>query len=133
MRRLGTLFVQRYDTLASLADTDNAITVARQERNIVFFPEGSFTRRAGLFRILSWRLQGGLLKPECPLCPAFSMGRTRSMLRGDQWFPLWSPLGATIEKPIIPSGTDFASLLQLRDATRKVVLAGCGEPDLGSW
>ena len=32
------------------------------------------------------------------------------MLRGDQWFPLWSQLGVTIEKPIMPRGTDFASL-----------------------
>jgi hypothetical protein len=53
------------------------------------------------------------------------------MLRGEQWFPRWTPLRIQIEEAIRPGGTDFASLLQLRDAVRKVVLAGCGEPDLG--
>ena len=48
MRRLGTLFVERFDTGASFADTENAIAAARQGRMVVFFPEGAFTRRAGL-------------------------------------------------------------------------------------
>jgi hypothetical protein len=53
------------------------------------------------------------------------------MLRGDQWFPRWTPLRIQIEDAIKPSGTDFASLVQLRDAVRKVILAHCDEPDLG--
>ncbi len=129
MRRLGTLFVQRYDTSASLADTDNAIAVARQGRNIVFFPEGSFTRRAGLSEFFLGAFKVAA-EAGVPIVPGTIRG-TRSMLRGDQWFPLWSRLGVTIEKPIMPSGTGFASLLQLRDATRRVMLERCGEPDLG--
>ncbi|MBO0753236.1 MAG: hypothetical protein J2P53_14050, partial [Bradyrhizobiaceae bacterium] len=35
----------------------------------------------------------------------------------------------SIEEGIMPPGKDFASVLQLRDVARKVVLAGCGEPD----
>jgi hypothetical protein len=31
----------------------------------------------------------------------------------------------------MPAGKDFAAVLRLRDEARKVVLAGCGEPDLG--
>jgi hypothetical protein len=42
-----------------------------------------------------------------------------------------TPVTIQIEDAIKPSGTDFASLLQLRDAVREVVLAHCGEPDLG--
>jgi 1-acyl-sn-glycerol-3-phosphate acyltransferase len=129
MRRLGTLFVQRYDTSASLADTDKAIAVARQGRNIVFFPEGSFTRRAGLSEFFLGAFKVAA-EAGVPIVPGVIRG-TRSMLRGDQWFPLWSPLSVTIEEPIMPSGTDFASLLQLRDAARRVMLERCGEPDLG--
>ena len=128
MRRLGTLFVQRYDTSASLADTDRAIAVARQGRNIVFFPEGSFTRRAGLSEFFLGAFKVAA-EAGVPVVPGIIRG-TRTMLRGDQWFPLWSPLGVTIEEPIMPSGTDFASLLQLRDAARRVMLERCGEPDL---
>jgi hypothetical protein len=53
------------------------------------------------------------------------------MLRGEQWLPRWSPISVTIGNPIEPRGTDFASVVQLRDAVRGVIAAGCGEPDLG--
>ncbi|MGO9485773.1 MAG: 1-acyl-sn-glycerol-3-phosphate acyltransferase [Rhodomicrobium sp.] len=129
MRRLGTLFVERFDTSASLADTESAIAAARQGRNIVFFPEGAFTRRAGLseFYLGAFKVaaEAGL-----PVVPGIIRG-TRTMLRSDQWFPRWTPLSVTIGSPIVPSGKDFAAVLQLRDEARKVVLAGCGEPDLG--
>ncbi|MGO9483577.1 MAG: AMP-binding protein [Rhodomicrobium sp.] len=129
MHRLGTLFVERFDTSASLADTENAIAVARQGRNIVFFPEGAFTRRAGLseFYLGAFKVaaEAGL-----PVVPGIIHG-TRSMLRSDQWFPRWAQLSVTIGNPIMPAGKDFPSVLRLRDEARRVVLAGCGEPDLG--
>ena len=129
MRRLGTLFVERYDTSASLADTQNAIAATREGRNIVFFPEGAFTRRAGLseFYLGAFKVAA---EAGVPVVPGILRG-TRSMLRGSQWFPRWTPLSLTIENPIMPSGKDFESVLQLRDAARAVILAKCGEPDLG--
>lgn len=127
LRRLGVLFVERYDVSRSLADTDRAIAVARQGRNIVFFPEGSFTRRAGLceFHLGAFKVaaEAGL-----PVLPGIIRG-TRSMLRPDQWVPRRTGLSVSIEEGIMPPGKDFASVLQLRDVARKVVLAGCGEPD----
>jgi 1-acyl-sn-glycerol-3-phosphate acyltransferase len=129
LRRLGALFVERYDVSGSLADTEAIIAAARQGRNIVYFPEGTFTRRPGLsgFYLGAFKVaaEAGL-----PVLPGIIRG-TRSMLRGEQWFPRWTPLSIQIEDAVKPDGTDFASLLQLRDAVRKVVLAHCGEPDLG--
>jgi 1-acyl-sn-glycerol-3-phosphate acyltransferase len=129
MRRLGTLFVERYDIGGSLADTQAIIAAARQGRNMVYFPEGTFTRRPGLsaFYLGAFKVaaEAGL-----HVFPGIIRG-TRSMLRSDQWFPRWTPLGVRIEDAIIPSGTDFASLVQLRDAVRGVILTHCGEPDLG--
>jgi 1-acyl-sn-glycerol-3-phosphate acyltransferase len=129
LRRLGTLFIERYDLSGSLADTERAIAAARQGRNIVFFPEGTFTRRAGLseFYLGAFKVaaEAGL-----PVVPGILHG-TRLMLRSDQWFPRWAALSVTIGDAIMPPGKDFASLLWLRDAARTVVLAGCGEPDLG--
>jgi len=129
LRRLGTLFVERYDVSASLADTEAVIAAARQGRNIVYFPEGTFTRRAGLsgFYLGAFKVAA---EAGQSVLPGIIRG-TRSMLRSDQWFPRWTPLSIQIENAVKPSGTDFASLLQLRDAVRKVVLAHCGEPDLG--
>jgi 1-acyl-sn-glycerol-3-phosphate acyltransferase len=128
LRRLGALFVERYDIGGSLADIDRAIAAAGQGRNIVFFPEGGFTRRAGLseFYLGAFKVAA---EADLPVLPGIIRG-TRSMLRSDQWFPRWAALSLKIEDAVEPSGKDFASVLQLRDAARKVVLAGCGEPDL---
>jgi len=35
-----------------------------------------------------------------------------------------------IEEPVKPLGTDFASLVRLRDIVRAAILSRCGEPDL---
>jgi 1-acyl-sn-glycerol-3-phosphate acyltransferase len=129
LRRLGVLFVERYDISASLADTEAIIAAARHGRTIVYFPEGTFTRRSGLsaFYLGAFKVaaEAGL-----PVLPGIIRG-TRSMLRSDQWFPRWTPLSIQIENAFKPSGTEFAALLQLREAVRKVILAHCGEPDLG--
>ena len=129
LRRLGALFVERYDISASLADTEAVIAAARRGRNIVYFPEGTFTRRSGLsgFYLGAFKVAA---EAGMPVLPGIIRG-TRSMLRSNQWFPRWTPLSIQIENAVRPSGTEFASLLQLRDAVRKVILAHCGEPDLG--
>ena len=129
LRRLGVLFLERYDVSDSLADLESVTAAARDKRLLVFFPEGTFTRRAGLsgFYLGAFQVASAA---KLPVIPAILRG-TRSMLRGEQWFPRWSPISVTIEHPIAPPGTDFASVVQLRDAVRNVVLAGCGEPDLG--
>jgi 1-acyl-sn-glycerol-3-phosphate acyltransferase len=129
MRRVGALFVERYDLAGGLADTAAATDVGRQGRSIVFFPEGTFTRRMGLsefflgaFKVAS---DAGL-----PVYPGVIRG-TRTMLRGGQWLPRWTPIEIEIADPIKPSGTDFSSVLQLRDKARAAMLERCGEPDLG--
>jgi 1-acyl-sn-glycerol-3-phosphate acyltransferase len=127
--RLGIPFVERYDVSASLADTQALIALARQGRNLVFFPEGTFTRRAGLsgFYLGAFKIAA---EANLPVLPGVIRG-TRSMLRGEQWFPRRAPISVDIGEPIVPSGTDFSSVLQLRDAVRNVILSRCGEPDLG--
>jgi 1-acyl-sn-glycerol-3-phosphate acyltransferase len=128
LRRLGALFVERFDLAGSLADTEKLIAEARSGRNVVFFPEGTFSRRAGLaaFYLGAFKVaaEAGL-----PILPGVLRG-TRSMLRGGQWFPRWSEVSVRIEETIEPSGTDFASVLELRDRVRQAMLTHCGEPDL---
>ena len=70
MRRLGVAFVERFDASASLADADKISGMAKEGRLFVFFPEGTFTRRAGLLGFLHGRVQG------CGRCePAGRAGR----------------------------------------------------------
>ena len=128
LRRLGIPFVERYDVSGSLADAERLIDLARRGRLLVFFPEGTFTRRAGLsgFYMGAFKVAA---EASLPILPGVIRG-TRSMLRGDQWFPRRASVKVEIGEPVQPSGTDFASLLRLRDDVRKSILSRCGEPDL---
>jgi len=128
LRRLGAPFVERYDVSGSLADAQGLIDLARRGHLLVFFPEGTFTRRPGLsgFYMGAFKVAA---EANLPIFPGVIRG-TRSMLRGDQWFPRSASVSVEIGEPIWPSGTDFASLVRLRDEVRKSVLSHCGEPDL---
>ena len=129
LRRLDIPFVERYDVSSSLADAEALIALARQGRVLVFFPEGTFTRRAGLsgFYLGAFKVAA---EADLPVLPGAIRG-TRSLLRSDQWFPRHTAVTVEIGEPVIPSGTDFGSVLRLRDEVRKRVLLQCGEPDLG--
>jgi len=128
LRRLGAVFVDRYEIGASIADTEAIAGLAREGRVLVFFPEGSFTRRPGLseFYLGAFKIAAEAAKP---VIPGVLRG-TRAMMRSDQWFPRRTPIGIKIGEPILPAGTDFAAILQLREAARALILTGCGEPDL---
>jgi len=122
-------FVERYDIAASLDEAEALVALARQGRVLVFFPEGTFTRRAGLSGFYL-----GAFKVACeagvPVVPGAIRG-TRSMLRSDQWFPRRSPVSVGFAAAVRPTGADFKSMLELRNSAREAILAQCGEPDLG--
>ena len=128
LRRLGVLFVDRYDLTGGIADTAAATKLASEGRPLVVFPEGTFTRQSGLLEFFSGAFkiasEAGL-----PVYPGVLRG-TRSILRSDQWFPRWGRIEVEILEPLVPYGTDFKSILRLRDAVRQAVLSRCGEPDL---
>ena len=128
LRRLGVLFVERFDLAGSLADIATATTEASRDRVLVVFPEGTFTRRAGLS---GFYLGGFKIAAEAglPVIPGVLRG-TRTMLRSDQWLPRRASISVEIGEPIWPKGKDFTSVLRLRDEVRQVVLARCGEPDI---
>ncbi|MBY6241078.1 AMP-binding protein [Methylosinus sp. Sm6] len=127
LSRLGVLFVERFDAVAGAADAERLAAAARG-RNLVFFPEGTFTRRPGLggFYLGAFKIAAAA---GLPVYPGVLRG-TRSMLRSDQWFPRRAALSLRIEPPIRPEGTDFSAALKLRDAARAEILARCGEPDV---
>jgi acyl carrier protein len=129
LRRLDALFLDRFEVVDSLTDLEGAQTAAQRNRLLVFFPEGTFTRRTGLsgFYLGAFKVAA---QANLPVVPGILCG-TRTMLRGEQWLPRWSPVSVTIAPPITPTGTDLGAIVKLRDAVRAVILAGCGEPDLG--
>ena len=129
LRRLEMPFVERYDVSGSLADAEELIALAHKGRILVFFPEGTFTRRAGLSEFYLGAFKTAA-EANIPVLPGVLRG-TRSILRSDQWFPRHGAVTVEIGQPVMPSGTDFKAVLQLRDTVRKIILPRCGEPDLG--
>lgn len=129
LRRLGVLFVERWDPKGSVADTRAVTEAARTRRLLVVFPEGTFTRESGL---LPFRLGAFIAATDAqrPVVPAGIRG-TRSLLRGDHWFPRRGRVELEIGPPIEPSEPGFAGALRLRAAARTEVLKRCGEPDVG--
>ena len=128
LRRLGIPFVERYDVSGSLTDAAMLGALAHEGRLLVFFPEGTFTRRAGLsgFYLGAFKVAA---EASLPLLPGIIKG-TRTILRSDQWFPRRSAISIEIGDPVLPTGADFQSIVQLRDQVRQSMLARCGEPDL---
>ncbi len=129
LRRLGALFVERIDVTGNLHDVETIIAAARQGRTLVMFPEGTFTRRAGLatFHLGAFKIAA---EADLPVLPGILRG-TRVMLRPEQWFPRRAPISLRIEDAVIPTGTDFTAVLRLQQQVREVILAHCGEPDVG--
>ncbi len=128
LRRLGTVFLRRTDAAGGVADAATALPVLRGGQRLVWFPEGTLTRMPGL---LGFHLGAFLVAAEAgvPVVPVTIRG-TRSVLRGDQWFPRRGPVTVRIARAFAPEGRDFAAALRLRDRTRAVMLEHCGEPDL---
>jgi 1-acyl-sn-glycerol-3-phosphate acyltransferase len=128
LRRIGTLFVRRIDPKGGVEDTQHQLEAARAGARIVSFPEGTLTRRPGL---LGFHLGAFLVAAQAgiPVLPVTVRG-TRSILRGDQWFPRRGEIVVHIGKAVPPQGSDFAAAIQLRDRVRAAMLEHYGEPDL---
>jgi 1-acyl-sn-glycerol-3-phosphate acyltransferase len=128
LRKGGTRFVERFNRQQGAQDTATIVSAVREGRSLVFFPEGTFGRAPGLlgFRMGAFvaAAQSGL-----PVVPVAILG-TRSILRGDQWFPRHGRIEVRILAPITVRGNDWQAALELRDRSRAAILAATGEPDL---
>ena len=86
-------------------------------QQLVVFPESTFFRMPGL---LQFRL--GVFAIACStntkVLPIAISG-TRSILRGEQWFPRHGLVKVDVLKPVAPAGQDFAATIKLRDKVRE--------------
>lgn len=134
---LGTEFVERFDQSQSLRDAQKLALAAASGKSLVFFPEGTFSRRAGLlpFFLGAFQIAAEVGRPIVPL----AIRGARSILRDGSWIARPGEVVVTILPPI-PSRVPLAGLtnnvweraIWLRDAARAGILEANGEPDLGS-
>lgn len=128
LNRLGTIFAERMDVEKGPEAAQEAVRRLHSGDLVVFFPEGTLTRMPGL---LPFRTGPFLAAAEAqvPITPIAISG-TRSILRGDQWFPRRGAVGVTVADPILPQGSDWSAAVAARDAARTQILRLVGEPDL---
>ena len=136
LKRIGTLFVERFDQQKGLADARIVSEKGAAGRSFLFFPEGTIMRMPGLLPFRMGALETAV-RVGIPVVPVVIRG-TRSILRADSWFPRHGSISVTIGKPIYPENPPagreqdtWPSALRLRDKTRQWILNYCGEPDLG--
>ena len=132
MRRLGSLFVERFDATQGVGEARKALEAVQAGDSLVIFPEGTFRRYPGLlpFRMGAFTVA---LEAGVPVVPVVIRG-TRGILRGDNPFPRRNGVTVTVMPPVFPEsspeGSGWEAGLRLRDQVRAAILERNGEPDL---
>jgi 1-acyl-sn-glycerol-3-phosphate acyltransferase len=129
LRRLGTLFVERFDVQRGAAARHALVSRIRRGDCLAFFPEGTFRSEPGLLPFRSGAFAAAA-EAGVPVVPATIRG-TRSILRAGSWFPHRGAVGVTVHPPLQPAGVDWPAVTALREQARAAILAGSGEPDRG--
>jgi 1-acyl-sn-glycerol-3-phosphate acyltransferase len=127
LRRLDTLFVERFDLQRSAAESQQLAAALERRDSLAFFPEGTFREDPGLlpFRMGAFAsaAQAGVL-----VLPVALIG-TRKILPGDSRLPRPGRVRMHIGPAITPGGRDWEEAARLRDEARGFVLRHCGEQD----
>ena len=126
---IGAAYVERSDARQGIEGIDQFLRALRRGETPVFFPEGTFDRRAGLkpFRSGAFAVaaQAGV-----PVVPVAIRG-ARTVFRDQAWLPRHGTVTLHFAAPVMPSGSDWRAIVKLRDDVREPLLRHCGEPDIG--
>ncbi|MBC7002185.1 AMP-binding protein [Photobacterium sp. BZF1] len=128
LEKLGTHFVERFDTQKSLTDSRQLAAFVDSPSPLTIFPEGTLYRMAGIhdFHLGAFQIA---VEKQIPILPVTLKG-TRSILRDKSLFPRKGDIDVIISPLLKPDGSDWQATLALRNAARKIILANSGEPDL---
>ena len=128
LRKLGTLFVERFVPGQGVADIGRVREALRRGDSAIVFPEGTFTSQTGLGEFHLGAFQAAAAE-HVPIIPLALKG-TRSVLRDGRWLPRRGPVEAVFGAPLLPRADEdrFAAAVRLRDETRAFILQHCGEP-----
>lgn len=131
LRGLGTIFVERYEAARSAAGVDDMVAALRRGQSLAVFPEGTFTREAGLkpFRMGAF---AAAVRAGVPVAVAGLRG-VRAMLRAETWLPRHGRPELEVGAVLQAEGDDWAAAVRLREAVRAEMLRLSGEHDLGGF
>ncbi len=122
LRRLGTLFVERFKAAKSAADAEAMHEALCQGQALIVFPEGTFRDAPGLLPFRLGAFQAAV-KANAPLVPITLRG-TRPLLTGEQRWPRRHPVAVIIHPPLAPEQESWDETLRLRDLARDAIARG---------
>lgn len=127
LKRLGSLFVDRFDTRRGSKDTRQFYRVAAQGEALAFFPEGTFVPRPGVrgFKLGAFQIAARVGMPVVPV----AIRGSRHILPSGSWLPRPGRLTIEVAEPVRPDGNDRNAAAELRDACRERIVDLSGEPD----
>ena len=128
LRRSGSRFVERFAAAGSTRDARQIVKAAKGGQSMVFFPEGTFIKEAGVGRFRAGAFFAAT-NGEMPVVPVAVFG-TRRMLSSGQFLPRLCRIRMDILPPIAPGDPAFADNRQLAEAARQAILDVLDEPDL---
>jgi 1-acyl-sn-glycerol-3-phosphate acyltransferase len=131
LERIGAEFVERIEAIRGVEDVRRLARRAREGTPLLFFPEGTFARAAGLrpFRMGTFMTAA---EARIPIVPIALRG-TRLVLPSGTWYPSPGHVVITVSPPIVPSEQEndrWKVAVSLREKVRAEILRHCGEPDL---
>lgn len=129
IRGMGVTFVNRSEARTGAAQTRGLIRRLQHAESLTVFPEGTFKAEAGL---LPFRKGAFLMAVHAnvPVVPAVIRG-SRHVYGEGQRLPRPGAIEIEVFAPLLPGGDHRHAVAALSDASRRVVLQHCGEPDGG--
>jgi 1-acyl-sn-glycerol-3-phosphate acyltransferase len=128
LRRAGSKFVERKETVGSSRDARQLVKAAKGGESLGFFPEGTFVLEPGVGRFRPGAFVAAV-KGDLPVVPIAISG-TREMLPSGRLMPRPADLTIDILPAIAPGDENFASSKKLAETARQRILLALGEPDL---
>ena len=128
LRRIGSQFVERFDTSGSARDARRLLKVAESGESLAFFPEGTFQAEPGLDRFRAGAFAAAI-NSELPVVPVVISG-SRALLPAATILPRHGHLVIEMLAPIEPDNPAFANSKDLAELARQRILAVLEEPDL---
>jgi len=128
LRRVGSKFVERFDTSGSARDARHLLRAASKGESLAIFPEGTFIKEPGLgrFRAGAFVAAGNA---GVPIVPVAILG-SRKIYPAGVLLPRHGHLTIEILNPIDQSEPAYANSKQLAELARQSILEVLAEPDL---
>ena len=130
LSHLGCIFTEGSTPADAVAFTDRLAGVLRSGQLVGSFPEGGLESTAELesFHLGTFRAAAGANVPVVPI----GISGSRAIVARGQRFPRRGPVHVFIGAPISSTGTDWRSLVALRDNAQRSVASLLSETSLGS-